>query len=435
MKKAILFLFILSFSGCVKGNKNINNKIEKNAQIEVIDLAGQLNKKVTAEHSLSDAAVALDIVLLEMNDATLLSRINNIVVTSDNIFVCDSKVGVCRFDRKGKFLNKISKKGSGPGEYMYINKVQVDESNRYVYLYDYGLNCIFKYDFEGSFLNKAVNNTNEFIAGTNACTFSWNNKLFMVDILPALYEKNAYPTFFLFNQDGSIKKTYINPAMKDKSKEIWENCELHIGWKNFWGEPLPSMSFYNNNFLMAYYQSDTIYKFDETTECFTPQYIVNLGNKPNFDEAHKWIKDENFFKYLTLYRFYETEKYLYFQLTKDEVLYIARYDKGTKEITSYEKETTIKRTNLPGSPGFVVKNIQKSFPFKNDFCGGIFDIKYVSGGKYWITTLTPEIIEEMDIKKTEEDVVKDQTLKQKYLKILKETKMDDNPILLIATLK
>lgn len=283
-------------------------------------------------------------------------------------------------------------------------------------------------------MDTILRNINEISAGS--CNqLLWNNKYFLTGTLPVLFKRDDYFNFILLDDKYNTKKSFHNPEMVGKNDQIWENRCLHYGWKNYWTEEKINMSFYDNNFLISYFQNDTIYKFDEKTENFNPEFYLKMGEKPTFEESHKWIKEDEYFNLLTLYNFYETNKYIYFQLGKRNTLYILKYDKYTKEISSYQRETRIKRTTLPGSPNFVHKRFIKLFPFKNDFCGGTFEIEHESGGKYWIYSLTPEMIEEMDIEEIKKSSVKDQTVKQKYLKLLEDTKIDDNPILLIATLK
>ena len=60
----------------------------------------------------------IEFVPLEITDDCLLSNhLKTIVVTSKDIIVYDYE-GCYRFDRSGKFLNKIGSRGQGPGEYM-----------------------------------------------------------------------------------------------------------------------------------------------------------------------------------------------------------------------------------------------------------------------------------------------------------------------------
>ena len=67
--------------------------------------------------------------------------------------------------------------------------------------------------------------------------------------------------------------------------------------------------------------------------------------------------------------------------------------------------------------------------------GGSFSINYRSTGKYWVSVLFPEQMKEIKTEEIGKEVVKDQNLIKEYLRVLENIREDDNPILLIATLK
>ena len=81
--------------------------------------------------------VGLDVefIPLETNDSLLLGG-NTIVkyVDQDNIIV-ESLQTLYRFDRQGKFLNRIGRKGQGPGEYVSPGRVSFDPVARRLYLF------------------------------------------------------------------------------------------------------------------------------------------------------------------------------------------------------------------------------------------------------------------------------------------------------------
>ncbi len=94
----------------------------------------------------------IEFVPLEITDDCLLSNhLKTIVVTSKDIIVYDYE-GCYRFDRSGKFLNKIGSRGQGPGEYIKAMSVTVDTLNQWVYFPDHHGNRIVKYDFSGKHL-------------------------------------------------------------------------------------------------------------------------------------------------------------------------------------------------------------------------------------------------------------------------------------------
>ncbi len=424
------FLLFCCADGKSKTKEDIIQK-----EIITLDLTRLQNMQSCDEYFLSESVDKLDIVSLELTNNTLISNIFDIKVTENDIFVCDYKSGISRFDREGHFLNKIGRKGQGPGEYQGFYNIEINENEECVYFYDYIYNKIFKFNFEGKFICNSTKDFSDVIAGTNPNVLLVNDKFFVIDPLPVLYEREKYFTFALFDDNYQIKKYLYNPELLTRAKEIWENRQLSYGWKNFWTEKNPSISVYDEQFMMSFYAGDTIYRFDPKNECFTPLFMLRMGDKPTFEESHQWIKDDSFFDHILLLDFLDTQKYIYFYLFKSNHLYTLKYEKENGKQYVYKDVATIDRWNIPGSLNFVRKLIKYSLSFKNDFCGGFFSIKYRSTGKYWISVLSPEQMKEIKTEEIGKEVVKDQNLKKEYLRVLENTKEDDNPIILIATLK
>jgi hypothetical protein len=80
------------------------------------------------EMKLSDFFKDFRIVRLETNDSVLLDEIQSIVQANDKIYVSDVRA-LYIFDKTGKFLSSINKKGQGPGEYTGISGFTVDGEN------------------------------------------------------------------------------------------------------------------------------------------------------------------------------------------------------------------------------------------------------------------------------------------------------------------
>ena len=87
--------------------------------------------------TLSDFAEDIEFIPLETNDECLLDEdIMNVVVTRQDIIVYD--LNACyRFNRQGKFMNRIGTQGNGPGEYVKSLYITVDTLNQWVYMGDY----------------------------------------------------------------------------------------------------------------------------------------------------------------------------------------------------------------------------------------------------------------------------------------------------------
>jgi hypothetical protein len=92
-------------------------------------------------------------IILETGDDILLGKINGIQVYNDLIFILDTQqdIGIYIFNRDGKFIRKIGKKGNGPGEYLAVSDFTIDQDNDNIYLLDCDANKIYKYRITGEF--------------------------------------------------------------------------------------------------------------------------------------------------------------------------------------------------------------------------------------------------------------------------------------------
>ena len=94
-------------------------------------------------------------VFLETNSNSLIKRIDKVMMDDDFLFVFDKSLNsLFIFDKKGKYISKISSVGSGPREYMQLNDVCIDPVNKQIVLGpDYPRKLMF-FDYSGNFLSE-----------------------------------------------------------------------------------------------------------------------------------------------------------------------------------------------------------------------------------------------------------------------------------------
>ena len=104
---------------------------------------------------ISEYASSIEYIPLETSDDCLIGDEFSLIVASQDIFVHEfSDQKIYRFDRNGKFLNSIGKKGQGPGEYVSIYSIYVDESTRECFLLDTFSGNVLVYDYDGTYKRK-----------------------------------------------------------------------------------------------------------------------------------------------------------------------------------------------------------------------------------------------------------------------------------------
>ena len=436
MKTLLPFLLLFLFANCNSKN-NPDSEKEDNGQPLCIDLAGNINNTVSSL-PLSEAAEKVDIVRLETSDKSLIRRVKDIVVTKNDIFVEDYNEGIFRFSRDGKFLNKISKKGQGPEEYIYTHQIMADESKEEIYIWSRNNINVFGYD--GSFKRVKLQCLIEDIFhGHSNQIILFKHHFFFQQELPVIANNinTELWSFALTDSSFNIEKKYYNPSHIGKEEQIMENCAPNYGWKNYWSEGQTTIDTYNQQLIMKYAGVDTIYQYNENNQEFEPYYTILSGEQPSFEMAHQWIKDPAFFKFLWVYKLFDTQEYLYLLAGKSNVVHTFRYDKQSGKIAVAKKESTIIERPFPGSPNFVFRELRKKFQMQNDISGGgDFSVDYKSQGKYWIDECTPsDLLEQIDVDGLKTGKVKDEAARDKLVQVLSTIAEDDNPVLFIATLK
>ena len=96
----------------------------------------------------------IELIPLETTDRSLIAYIDRYNYLNGKHYILDKKqVILFIFDEKGQYLNRIAKKGQGPGEYTLIYDFSVNLKKEQIeMLSPYGF--IFCYDFNGNFIKK-----------------------------------------------------------------------------------------------------------------------------------------------------------------------------------------------------------------------------------------------------------------------------------------
>lgn len=149
-QKTFFFILPILLSSCSYSQKsNANNKnnfeqvsidkdIEISTQIPVLDVTAQFSKK---EIILQDIA-SLDYIPLETTQEVLLrNNSNSIRFVSDSIIIAtNSKTGFCYFfDSTGKVKSYFNHVGESGEEYSNLVDCIVDDTQKEILIYDYGL--------------------------------------------------------------------------------------------------------------------------------------------------------------------------------------------------------------------------------------------------------------------------------------------------------
>lgn len=125
--------------------------VEISAQ-KKIDLSANLSNKES--RAISSVARDIKYIPLKTTPDCLLSNELQ-VYCGDYIFIGDQKTQLFfRFDLNGKLLNRIGKKGNGPGEYSGAMFFHVNEAEKSIYIVSVPDRSLYQYTYEGAFKKK-----------------------------------------------------------------------------------------------------------------------------------------------------------------------------------------------------------------------------------------------------------------------------------------
>lgn len=437
MKNMILILLVgILFFAC----NSVNQETTEKAEYSIINLSENVTE--VAQLPLSDAVQKVDIVPLETTNETLLNSIDKIEVTNEFIFIyIHRNAEILRFTRNGKFLNKIGKQGQGPGEYSYLQGFQIDENKREIYAITTG-NGVYVYDFEGVFKGEIT----DFLSLKSRFSSISNNEFLLFD--DCFFYTQTMPFYKPIREDSiwsvtvadkqfQTKNIFYNPAYQGRIESINENLIDANKLTNYWQEYPISMDTYQSELTLKYPDTDTIYVYDQSSQQLKPQYLIySKEPKGDYGKTHFWFKERSAFDYLSIYSYYPSKDFIYLTGSQGDEIYTFAYNKKDATVKRSTKQGTIIERKIPGFNLGTYRRIERPFILANDICGGDFQIRYRSNGKYWIDIQALNYESYMvDVEKISSSKVKNEQDKQVLLDTFKNLNEDSNPVLLIATLK
>lgn len=125
----ITFVLCAGITSCSSGSK------DGNSARKVIDIESSIN--TIQIKKLSEVAKGIEYIPLETNDSALLNNISKIVVENSKIYVSDNSNKLFVFNRSGKHLRTLNRKGRGPGEYVVLRNFVVDRATDNILILDF----------------------------------------------------------------------------------------------------------------------------------------------------------------------------------------------------------------------------------------------------------------------------------------------------------
>lgn len=205
--------------------------------------------------SLKEFATQTSYIPLETNDSTLISRISDIK-KKDHLYYISDESTLYKFNKEGKLVGKISKKGTGPDEYTNISDFQIDKDGN-VWVLNRNQKRLNLYSWEGTLLKQI-----HLKYWVEKISFHDDSYIYMFG--GNVLEEGKDSKIQVFDMNTEQYTAHFLPIDKNQSNY------LHI---------LGQQCFDKQNEGTYFYQlfNDTIYKL--TPQSIEPYICVNLDNK------------------------------------------------------------------------------------------------------------------------------------------------------------
>lgn len=219
----ICLLLILVLSGC----SNSGNNKEEESNIRPLKSSSDLFKKI-------------EVIPLETNDKSLISKADKVLFSNNQWFVLDkSQDKLFIFDNKGYFIRSFKRKGRGKGEYFKLADFNIDSNNNLEILDYYTIKT---YDQQFKFISSVRLVENEIAHSfirvdkdhvlLNHGNGSFNFTLFNTTTQSIKYRKEKSPQK-LHNIPGSNSPPSYRINDTIYTRSIYKNVIYRVGLDDF----------------------------------------------------------------------------------------------------------------------------------------------------------------------------------------------------------
>jgi hypothetical protein len=124
VRKILIGVICFVCISCNRKESNYNNEIEV-IKINPLEAKEEIN--------LSEFVDSVKYIKLQTDSNCILGRIALLIIKQKYIYVCDvGQMIIFMFDKNGKYVSKLDKRGKGPGEYWQIAGVFIDDDEKFI---------------------------------------------------------------------------------------------------------------------------------------------------------------------------------------------------------------------------------------------------------------------------------------------------------------
>ena len=375
-----------------------------------------LSEASTNPIRLSEIADEIRYIPLEITDSVVLGSVDVISVklSPDFIFVKNNQE-IFRFSNTGKFLNKVSTKGRGPGEVNQLWEFTVVNDDGKVYAFDRSGNKIKIFDYSGSYYGELDRLFELEYRNINKMGF-YNNWLFATITQTQITKDLAI--WYDIKNDTLMS---LQPNTRKYTPEQTNNFNA-IKPDNM------SMQVCDTLLLYKEYFSDTVFSVNNNF-VVSPRFIIDLGS-----DKYEWepYRDQmyNFNVRMPTYGFYitalaESANNLFMNLSSAS---------ADRVFVAHEKRSAENKIQI-----VYYDPDDRRVKLENDLDGMVDFIIQNNYGIYLFDGYLYTIIEASDFKKAYDEATEEEKTASKYLRdmapVFSEIDEFDNPVIMMIKLK
>lgn len=402
IKRAFIFYFFLI---SVIALTSCNTDTKQKGGLIPIDINAAIDNP--KELKLSDIARDIELVKLETTDDCYLgqSRVLHVgekyIVTSDDL---SGKDQILVFKRNGEFVHCIDYIGKGPGEFQNCWNFAVDPDETQIVVGDSWSKKLIAYSMEGKFLSEErLDNFKHFVIIDNLKFLDKDNLLIMFRLMPG--KDTDFHSIRVYDKN-----------LKQKSKLLYKNIS-DPKYSNLY---MNYLGIFNNTASCWQSYFDTIYYINKKLDLIPKYHIYFSKNKPTINNKEK----DNAIRVGSII---ESPGYIFIPVwAPNGKTYRLVYDKKNNESFVLNKEY---ECTASGSEAGIYNDLNGFSP--------VYPYKY----QHQINAMVWPL--HFDFRKSSQeniDCLKNASVlfpekRDELVKLLEESKEEDNPALMIIHLK
>ncbi|MCQ2974944.1 MAG: 6-bladed beta-propeller [Bacteroidales bacterium] len=386
--KYLIYIIIICLSiiyGCNSNNYQIPLVNENNAEIiDCVDLLTKANQESVLFYD-EDIVDSIYVIKLESIDEALFGYIHRLQIGDNYIYILDHNKRVIIFDLDGKYIKTIFT-GNGPGEIYSPDCISYNKYTHEFLIFQF--KTVYKYTETGEYLTAI------------------DIPFYIQDCMPF---KNGYIFFQEFSQNKAQKNLFITT---DFGFNITNISSLSKQYPSVYPSFLLNKN--NENIMFSRCCDNNIYFFNDTS--FYVKYKLELGELENVvDENEVYYDYKKYSQIKNKYEingcFAENDKFQSFVLFRENKPYVFFRNKHSGKMI-----VGINNFPLKSSLGFCL------------ICGN----PYGTYHNYFINVLS---YENLPYRPLLDYIIPENHISQEDVEKIKNLKEDDNPLVILYTLK